>query len=513
MINAVGYIRMSSDKQEASPEQQRQEIISLAKRDDYKIIRWYIDEGVSGDATEKRFDFQRMIHDSNRSDFQAVLCWDQDRFGRFDSIEAGHWIHPLRNNGVHLVTVAQGKIDWNDFGGRMLYGIQQEGKHAYLRDLSKNVCRGLRAKAQRGEWPAGNPPFGFVVGKDGKLALGDLLQVRAVQRVYREYLSGNSMMAVVDLMLADDEPSPGLGWTIDTVKGVLKNRHYTGDFFWGSRSTGKYNVAAEEPIEIGDNHASIVSRQTFDAVQKRRLAQRGGKTPKRNGGEFVLAGLLKCDECGSAMYGHNSTGRYPYLICSGHLRRGISFCRRNSVREDVVLDHVIRAIEDAYLNPKTIKDLRTELYRQVDKTTTKIDCDKLKKHLTKVEKDLSTARRNMALADADLRTDYEHVLRELKSEQQRLTTAIKAASSPKMQLRVEQDQKVDRAIQLFSQLRQSLLKADTVRLREFLRTAIDKIVVRVAKSRKGRRNSYRLLGGDIHMKVYDLGLTARCAHM
>ena len=96
MINAVGYIRMSSDKQEASPEQQRQEIIALGKRDGYKIIRWYTDEGISGDATEKRFEFQRMISDSDRGDFQAVLCWDQDRFGRFDSIEAGHWIHPLR---------------------------------------------------------------------------------------------------------------------------------------------------------------------------------------------------------------------------------------------------------------------------------------------------------------------------------------------------------------------------------------------------------------------------------
>ena len=74
MINAVGYIRMSSDKQEASPEQQRQEIISLAKRDGYRIIRWYVDEGISGHATEKSLDFQRMISDSQRRDFKAVLC-------------------------------------------------------------------------------------------------------------------------------------------------------------------------------------------------------------------------------------------------------------------------------------------------------------------------------------------------------------------------------------------------------------------------------------------------------
>ena len=52
-----------------------------------------------------------MIRDSGSGEFQAVLCWDQDRLGRFDSMEAGHWIHPLRENGVHLVTVAQSRME------------------------------------------------------------------------------------------------------------------------------------------------------------------------------------------------------------------------------------------------------------------------------------------------------------------------------------------------------------------------------------------------------------------
>ncbi len=113
---AVAYVRMSSDRQEASPDQQREGVANLAKREDCRIIREYFDEGISGDATEKRKDFQRMIRDAEeKGDFAAILCWDQDRFGRFDSIEAGRWIHPLRQAGVWLVTVAQGRIDWNDF--------------------------------------------------------------------------------------------------------------------------------------------------------------------------------------------------------------------------------------------------------------------------------------------------------------------------------------------------------------------------------------------------------------
>ncbi len=118
MINAVAYVRMSSDKQEASPKQQREEITKLAKRESYRILRWYTDEAVSGDATEKRIQFQQMIKDAKAGEFGAVLAWDQDRFGRFDSIEAGHWIYPLRKAGVCLVTVAQGRIDWSDFTSR-----------------------------------------------------------------------------------------------------------------------------------------------------------------------------------------------------------------------------------------------------------------------------------------------------------------------------------------------------------------------------------------------------------
>ena len=70
----------------------------LAKARSYKIIRDYRDDGVSGDDTEKRKDFQRMIRDAGeKGDFEVVLCWNQDRFGRFDLIEAGKWIAPLRD--------------------------------------------------------------------------------------------------------------------------------------------------------------------------------------------------------------------------------------------------------------------------------------------------------------------------------------------------------------------------------------------------------------------------------
>ena len=83
---AVGYIRVSIDKQEDSPVRQKAEIAKLAQREGYRIIRWYEDHGISGAKTLKRPEFRRMIRDADdRGDFRAILCWDQDRLERFDS--------------------------------------------------------------------------------------------------------------------------------------------------------------------------------------------------------------------------------------------------------------------------------------------------------------------------------------------------------------------------------------------------------------------------------------------
>ena len=112
LIPACGYIRMSSAQQEDSPEQQREQIEEYAAEHGYRIVRWYEDLGISGDDSKKRTGFRQMICDAeNDCDFEVIITWKTDRFGRFDSLEAGKWITPLRESGVKLVTVTEGLQD------------------------------------------------------------------------------------------------------------------------------------------------------------------------------------------------------------------------------------------------------------------------------------------------------------------------------------------------------------------------------------------------------------------
>ena len=170
-IPAVGYLRRSTRKQEKSIADQKRAIERWVDEHGYRIVRWYIDDGISGDSTEQRADFLRMRADAKRGEFEAVVCWGQDRFGRFDSLDAGYWIKPFRDAGVTLVTLDDGPINWNDFAGRLMYNIKQEGKHQFLRDLSRNTARGQITNAMNGYLCGQAAPYGYdrmLVDESGK---------------------------------------------------------------------------------------------------------------------------------------------------------------------------------------------------------------------------------------------------------------------------------------------------------------------------------------------------------
>ena len=316
LIPAVSYVRMSDAKQEASPDQQRAEIVKLAERHGYQLIREYLDSAISGDRTEKRVAFRQMREDARQGNFKAVLCWDQDRFGRFDPIEAGYWIKPFRDAGVKLVTVGQGIVDWDTFTGRLTYFVQQEGKHAFLRDLSRNVCRGMRAAAEAGKIVI--PCFGYIV-QDGQL-VPDPATAPIVRRIFALYLDpAASLRSIVALLNAEGVPSPGGGpWRITTLRVVLMRRKYTGAYTWGEGHSGKYHTATAsgtiervkgqpagdaDPIRLNGHHEALVSVADFEAVQAKLAENKTRTAPFSGGGDYLLSGLMRCGHCDASLIG------------------------------------------------------------------------------------------------------------------------------------------------------------------------------------------------------------------
>ena len=101
-VNAVDYYRMSDPRQDTSIERQQSQVLPYALKQGYRIVRTHVDEGIPGDEIAKRKAFQRMLRDAQAGLFDVILCDDKDRFGRFDSIDLGEVVAPLRRKGVRL---------------------------------------------------------------------------------------------------------------------------------------------------------------------------------------------------------------------------------------------------------------------------------------------------------------------------------------------------------------------------------------------------------------------------
>jgi site-specific DNA recombinase len=386
LVPTAAYLRRSTSKQEKSLEDQRSEIERYAAANGYRIVRWYQDDGISGDATECREGFLS-LHKTvcNGRDFDVILVWDQDRFGRFDSMEAGYWIHPLRKAGVRLVSVTEGPINWDDFTGRVMYGLKQEGKHQFLRDLSRNVARGQISNAEKGFLCGQAAPYGYdrmLVDERGEprqrirngdkftkprgwrttlVPSDDAIKVSTVRWLYETYANTDTgMRGLADTLNEKGIPGPTGGpWYSASIKAMLENRNYTGTYTWAKRREGKYySVAAGQILErdrsevklspagkphavdnpreawivVENSHEALIDAALFERVQAKMHERRRSKTgasyrthTKANGDAYLLSGLVFCAHCGCKMHGTDKVAKdihYPKYLCSTYGRSG-----------------------------------------------------------------------------------------------------------------------------------------------------------------------------------------------
>ena len=98
MKTAVIYARYSSDNQtEQSIEGQLRVCEEFAKNNNIIILDTYIDRAMIG-TNDLRPDFQRMLKDSKKKEWDYVLVYKLDRFSR-DKYETTIHKKTLRDNG------------------------------------------------------------------------------------------------------------------------------------------------------------------------------------------------------------------------------------------------------------------------------------------------------------------------------------------------------------------------------------------------------------------------------
>jgi len=92
-IRAVGYVRRSSDRQEQAIPDQKKAIETYAGEHGLRLVKFYVDDTITGTSTLGRPAFQQMVQDAQKSTkrFDMIIVYDVKRFSRIDNDEAGYY--------------------------------------------------------------------------------------------------------------------------------------------------------------------------------------------------------------------------------------------------------------------------------------------------------------------------------------------------------------------------------------------------------------------------------------
>jgi DNA invertase Pin-like site-specific DNA recombinase len=296
-IPAAQYLRMSSEHQQYSIENQSAAVAKYAECCGFKVVQSYIDKGKSGLVLKRRSGLAALLRDvlGGNANYKAILVYDVSRWGRFqDPDEGAHYEFICKGAGapVHYCAEPFG-ID-GAISTSVLKALKRSMAAEFSRQLGIRVTESHRQLAKRGFRLGGKAPFGLrraLISANGvpgrTLEVGETKCVRSAHVVLRPGPSSERAcvrsifkMALQDRMQTHEiahelnwtGPShSGRPWTPEGVRYVLSNPAYTGCNAWG-RTCQKLkghtiDVAPEHWVSKPDAFAPIIDKQTFHRAQ------------------------------------------------------------------------------------------------------------------------------------------------------------------------------------------------------------------------------------------------------
>ena len=325
-MNVVIYARYSSHSQtEQSIEGQLQTCYEYAKGNGHKVIGEYIDRAQSG-TTDSRAEFQRMIADSDRHAFEAVLVYQLDRFAR-NRYDSAINKAKLKKNGVRVIS-ARENIS-NDASGILVEGVLESMAEYYSAELSQKIRRGMSINAEKCLSNGSNPGLGYYVDKERRFHI-DPEGATTVREVFELYASGKTVAEIITYLNGKQvRTSLGKEFNKNSLHRLLRNKRYIGYYIY-------------KDTETPGGMPRIIEDELFDRVQH--ILDKNKAAPARSRGreEYLLTTKLFCGYCRGMMTGYGGRGKsgkaYRYYACKNAKEK---LCSKKIVNKQWIEDRVV----------------------------------------------------------------------------------------------------------------------------------------------------------------------------
>jgi site-specific DNA recombinase len=299
---------------------------------------------------------EHTVLENGRVQYRRLLEYIGQSGKEFLVIVAGPQIlgHDLESSVRRILELGALGSEIRCFDDEMPDPLQQAlkywGKGTGSKVRGERIKAAMMVRAFRGEG-LGKPPFGYRIGDDNKLEVVPE-ETATVQLIFSLYTQKDLGMRLIvrHLNQLGAPTRRGGGWSIVTVRDVLRNRAYLGTY-------------TRFGVRVPRSHQAIIEREEFDLAQQN-MAQRRTPRASHPGESFLLSGLAYCSNCGNRMIGvsrrqgwrrkdgSSSIGHYRYYQCQSRTNQGMCSYHtwRSESLERSVLDKLREALEQGIID-------------------------------------------------------------------------------------------------------------------------------------------------------------------
>ena len=371
-MNCVLYARVSSKEQERegfSIPSQLKLLRKYARENGLKVMQEYVDVETAKATGRTGFGEMLAYVEKSKHDCHVILVEKTDRLYR----NIRDWV-TLDEYDVEVHFVKENFILSKDSRSseKFLHGIKVLMAKNYIDNLSEEVKKGMREKAEQGEWP-NKVPLGYLNNKETHLLEVDPDRAPMIARLFELYSTGQHSITT----LHQKAKELGLKYrnsnrycSRSNIERILKNPIYAGRFVWKGTS-------------FRGIHERIVSETLFDEVQAQ--FRRCGKS-KASTRRFAFKGLLTCGYCGCAITAELKKGKYIYYRCTN----GKGKCKQPYVREEKLAAALAEVVGRVRIDSSQADDIRKALKASFDteKEYRSKEVAKLKREQTRLQERL-----------------------------------------------------------------------------------------------------------------------------
>ncbi|MDE7282843.1 MAG: recombinase family protein [Lachnospiraceae bacterium] len=382
------YIRLSKDdgdKAESDSIVNQKKLLAdyINGRETLHVYDIYIDDGFSGTNYERPA-FRRMIGDIEAGKVNCVIVKDLSRFGR-DYIDTGRYLEryfPERN--VRFISVTD-NIDSFEQSYDMLLPIKNIFNEQYARDISRKIHASVLTKQKAGEFIGAFTSYGYKKSPSDKNRLViDEYAAGIVRRIFGLYNAGYGKLRIAGILNEEGILCPSAYkrangehyrnanhmdnssyWSYSTIHRILQNEMYLGNMVQGRKyqqMRGKTQTKQPEDwIIVPGTHDAIIDKDTWEKTQD--TLNRRTRSLDLTSNTSVLAGFLKCGDCGRALVKKNNSSGICYY-CGSYVRSGRYACTPHKISyetlEDILLEDLNTILHHVNIPKEIIMNQKSE---------------------------------------------------------------------------------------------------------------------------------------------------------